>query len=86
MTNNTKNLNNKLMEELCNRFKIKHSKSTPCHHKMNGPVEEVNKNIIRVMKKMTVTYQYWHEMLQFALHDYQMLVHTSTKAAPLSQV
>ena len=43
ITDNGRNLNNKLMEELCTQFKVKHSNSTPYRPKMNGAVEaEIN--------------------------------------------
>ena len=35
---------------------------------MNGAVEAANKNIKRIIQKMTITYKDWHEMLPFALH------------------
>ena len=53
---------------------------------MNGAVEAANKNIKKIIKKMVVTYKYWHEMLPFALHGYRTSVRTSTGATPLSLV
>ncbi|RDX68894.1 hypothetical protein CR513_52063, partial [Mucuna pruriens] len=53
ITNNGTNLNNKMMIELCEQFKIKHHNSTPYCPKMNGVVEAANKNI----KKIVVTYK-----------------------------
>ena len=38
ITDNGKNLNNKLMEELYSQFKVKHYNSTPYCPKMNGVV------------------------------------------------
>ena len=86
ITDNGKNLNNKLMEELCNQFKVKHSNSTPYRPKMNGAVETANKNIKKILEKMSVTYRDWHEMLPFALHGYRISVCTSTGATPFSLV
>ncbi|KAL0559086.1 hypothetical protein IC582_003676 [Cucumis melo] len=86
ITDNGKNLNNKLMEELCNQFKVKHSNSTPYRSKMNGAVEAANKNIKRILEKMSVTYRDWHEMLPFALHGYRISVRTSTGSTPFSLV
>ncbi|KAL0540988.1 hypothetical protein IC582_021015 [Cucumis melo] len=51
ITDNGKNLNNKLMEKLCNQFKVKHSNSTPYRPKMNGVVEVANKNIKKILEK-----------------------------------
>ena len=53
---------------------------------MNGAVEAANKNIKKIIQKMTVTYKDWHEMLPFALHGYRTTVRTSTGATPFSLV
>ncbi|PKI49813.1 hypothetical protein CRG98_029790 [Punica granatum] len=39
ITNNAKNLNNKLINELCIQFKIQHRNSSPYRPQMNGAVE-----------------------------------------------
>ena len=49
---------------------------------MNGAVEAANKNIKKIIQKMTVTYKDWHEMLLFALHGYRTTARTSTGATP----
>ncbi|TYK22867.1 putative RNA-directed DNA polymerase (Reverse transcriptase), Ribonuclease H [Cucumis melo var. makuwa] len=86
ITDNAKNLNNKVMDELCEQFKIIHRNSTPYRPKMNGAVEAANKNIKRIIEKMTIIYKDWHEMLPFVLHGYRTLVRTSTGAIPFSLV
>ena len=53
---------------------------------MNGAIEAANKNIRKIVQKMTVSYKVWHEMLPFALHGYQTYVRTSTGATPFSLV
>ena len=68
---NAKNLNNKMMDELCEQFKINRINSTPYHPNMNGAIEAANKNIKKIIGKMTTTYKDWHEILPFALHGYQ---------------
>ncbi|RDX89109.1 Retrovirus-related Pol polyprotein, partial [Mucuna pruriens] len=83
--NNT-NLNNKMMSELCEQFRIHHHNSTPYHPKMNGAVEAANKNLKKIIQKMVVTYKDWHEMLPYALHGYRTSVRTSTGATPYSLV
>jgi len=85
ITDNATNLNNKMMKEMCEDFKIQHHNSTPYRPKMNGAVEATNKNI-KIVQKMTVSYKDWHEMLPFELHGYRTSVHTSTKATPFSLV
>ena len=56
------------------------------YQKMNGTVEAANKNIKKIVVKMTDTYKDWHEMLPFALHAYRTAVRTSTRATPFSLV
>ncbi|XP_039683803.1 uncharacterized protein [Medicago truncatula] len=86
ITDNGTNLNNKMMKELCDDFKIEHHNSSPYRPQMNGAVEAANKNIKRIVQKMVVTYKDWHEMLPFALHGYRTSVRTSTGATPFSLV
>jgi len=86
ITDNGTNLNNKMMKELCDDFKIEHHNSSPYRPQMNGVVEAANKNIKKIVQKMVVTYRDWHEMLPFALHGYRTSVRTSTGAAPFSLV
>ena len=57
ITDNGKNMNNKLIEELCSQLKVKHSNSTPYRPEMNGAVEAANKNIKKILEKMSVTYR-----------------------------
>ena len=86
ITDNATNLNNQMMSELCEEFKIKHHNSSPYRPKMNGAVEAANKNIKKIIQKMVVTYKDWHETLPFALHGYNTSVRTSTGATPFSLV
>ncbi|RDY02544.1 hypothetical protein CR513_13973, partial [Mucuna pruriens] len=86
ITNNGTNLNNKMMNKLCEQFKIKHHNSTPYRPKMNGVVEAANKNIKKIVEKMVVTYKDWHDMLPYALHGYRTSIQTSTRATPYSLV
>ncbi|PKI56992.1 hypothetical protein CRG98_022618 [Punica granatum] len=53
---------------------------------MNGAVEAANKNIKKNIKKMTVNYKDWHEMLPYALLAYRTSIRTSTGATPYSLV
>jgi len=53
---------------------------------MNGVVEAANKNIKKIIQKMTVSYKDWHKMLLFAPHGYRTSVSTSTGATPFSLV
>ncbi|XP_045822052.1 uncharacterized protein LOC123914933 [Trifolium pratense] len=86
ITDNGSNLNNKLVKELCDGFKIEHHNSSPYRPQMNGAVEAANKNIKRIIQKMVKTYKDWHEMLPYALHGYRTTIRTSTGATPFSLV
>jgi hypothetical protein len=86
VTDNAQNFNGKMIVELCTKWKIKHSNSSPYRPKMNGAVEAANKNIKKIIQKMVVTYRDWHEMLSFALHAYRTTVRTSTGTTPYSLV
>ncbi|XP_012461380.1 uncharacterized protein LOC105781384 [Gossypium raimondii] len=65
---------------------IKHQNSSPYLSKMNGVVEAANKNIKRIIEKMTETYKDWHKKLPFALYAYRTSVRTSTGATPFSLI
>ncbi|XP_017632567.1 uncharacterized protein LOC108475076 [Gossypium arboreum] len=49
-------------------------------------MEAANKNIKKIMRKMTETYKDWHEKLPFALYAYRTSVRTSTGVTPFSLV
>ncbi|PKI34045.1 hypothetical protein CRG98_045565 [Punica granatum] len=57
ITDNAKNLNNKLIKELCAQFRIQHRNSSSYRPQMNGAVEAANKNIKKIIEKMTVNYK-----------------------------
>ncbi|KAG8474852.1 hypothetical protein CXB51_031494 [Gossypium anomalum] len=86
ISDNALNLNNSMITEGCSQFKIKHHNSSPYCPKMNGAVEAANKNIKKIVGKMTETYRDWHEKLPFALLAYRTSVRTSTRATPFSLV
>ena len=46
-----------MITALCEQFKIQHHNSSPYRPKMNGAVEAANKNIKKIIQKMTVTYK-----------------------------
>ncbi|KAA3480212.1 RNA-directed DNA polymerase (Reverse transcriptase), Ribonuclease H [Gossypium australe] len=86
ISDNALNLNNSTIAEVCSQFKIKHHNSSPYRPKMNGAVEAANKNIKKIVGKMTETYKDWHEKLPFTLYAYRTSVRTSTGATPFSLV
>ncbi|XP_052489827.1 uncharacterized protein LOC105763354 [Gossypium raimondii] len=86
ISDNALNLNNNLIAEVCSQFKIRHHNLSPYHPKMNGAVEAANKNIKKIVGKMTETYKDWHKKLPFALRAYRTSVRTSTGATLFSLV
>ena len=74
ISDNALNLNNDMMRDVCTQFKIKHHNSTPYRPKMNGAVEVANKNVKKIISKMTDIYKDWHEKLPFSLHAYRTMV------------
>jgi ribonuclease HI len=70
----------------CQQFKIQHHNSAPYRPKMNGAVEAANKNVKKILSKMTETYKDWHEHLPYALCAYRTSVRTSVGATPYSLV
>ena len=86
ISDNGFNLNNNMVTKVCTRFKIKHHNSVPYRPKMNDAVEVANKNVKKIIAKMTETYKDWHEKLPFALHTYRTKVRTLTRATPYSLV
>jgi len=53
---------------------------------MNGAVEATNKNIKKILVKMTDTYKDWHKFLPFALCTYHTSTCTSTGVTSYSLV
>jgi hypothetical protein len=49
VSNNGQNFNSKMIIELCAKWKIKHSNSSPFRPKMNGVVEAANKNVKKII-------------------------------------
>jgi hypothetical protein len=86
VTDNAQNFNGKMIADLCTKWKIKHSNSSPYRPKMNGAVEAANKNIKKIVQKMVITYKDWHAWLPYALHAYRIAVRTSAGATPYSLV
>ena len=69
-----------MIKQLCQQFKIKHWNLIPYCPRMNGVVEAANKNIKKILVKMTDTYKDWHEFLPFALCANRTSIRTSTIA------
>jgi hypothetical protein len=86
ITDNAKNLNGRDITKLCAEFGINHRNSTIYRPQMNGAVEAANKNIKRIIRKMTDTNRNWDEKLPYALMAYRTSIRSSTGATPYSLV
>ncbi|XP_060210520.1 uncharacterized protein LOC132637454 [Lycium barbarum] len=82
VADNGANLNNHLMKDNNEQFKITHKNSTAYRLQMNGAVEAANKNIKRILRKMADNYKNWHEQLPYAVLGYRTTTRTSTRATP----
>ncbi|XP_070057186.1 uncharacterized protein [Nicotiana tomentosiformis] len=71
-----------MMKAMCETFKIKHKNSTAYMPQMNGAVEDANKNIKKILRKMVDNFKQWHEKLPFSLLGYRTTVRTSTGETP----
>uniref|UniRef100_A0A2N9F0S4 Uncharacterized protein n=1 Tax=Fagus sylvatica TaxID=28930 RepID=A0A2N9F0S4_FAGSY len=86
ITDNASNLNNRMMDQLCQQFKIQHHNSAPYCLKMNGAMEAANKDVKKILSKMIETYKDCHEHLPYALCGYRTSVRTSVGVTPYSLV
>nr|XP_027121507.1 uncharacterized protein LOC113738479 [Coffea arabica] len=84
ITDNAKNLNNDMVDGLCEQFKIRHRNLIIYRTQMNGAVETVNKNLKKIIRKMTETHRNWHERLPYALMAYRTVISTPTGATSYS--
>ncbi|XP_060181867.1 uncharacterized protein LOC132611453 [Lycium barbarum] len=82
ITDNAANLNSDLMRKTCEKFRIAHRNSTAYRSQMNGAVEAANKNIKKILRKITDSHRQWHEKLPYALLGYRTTARTSTGATP----
>lgn len=81
---NEANLNGRMIRQLCQQFKIVHWDSTPYRPQMNRVVEAANKNVKKILAKITSTFKYWHDYLPFALYGYHTSIRTSSGTTPYS--
>ncbi|XP_027177596.1 uncharacterized protein K02A2.6-like [Coffea eugenioides] len=77
ITDNAKNLNNDMVDGLCEQLKIKHKNSSIYRPQINGAVEATNKNLKKIIQKLTERHRDWHEKLPYALMAYRTTIRTS---------
>lgn len=84
ITDNARNLNNDMMCNVCTIQNL--SPQMPYKIKMNGAVEAASKNNKKILQKITLIYNDWHEKLPFALCAYKTSIRISTGETPYSLV
>lgn len=74
---------NKLIEELCNKFNIKHRYSSPYHPQTNGLTERFNKTLCEILKRTSIDNNFeWDKNIPSALFAYRTVKHNITKYSP----
>ncbi|KAM1506182.1 hypothetical protein ACFXTO_002081 [Malus domestica] len=87
VTDNGKQFSNRLMDELCEKYKFKQRKSSMYHAPANGLAEAFNKTLCNLLKKVIGrTKKDWHERIGEALWAYRTTYRTPTQATPYSLV
>src|SRR6266498_1817700 len=74
--------NNQVIENLLERFKIRHNLSTPYHPKTNGLVERFNKTICESLAKLNEERENWDEYISLTLFAYRTKINKSTQFTP----
>src|SRR6266496_253530 len=74
--------NNQVIENLLERFKIRHNLSTPYHPKTNGLVERFNKTLCESLAKLNEERENWDEYISLTLFAYRIKINKSTQFTP----
>ncbi|KAM1888246.1 hypothetical protein ACFX13_046395 [Malus domestica] len=78
---------NRLVDELCEKYKFKQHRSSMYHAPANGLAEAFNKTLCNLLKKVIGrTKRDWHERIGEALWAYRTTYRTPTQATPYSLV
>jgi len=72
----------KIINSLCDRFRIKHQLSAPYHPQTNGAVERFNKTLCETLAKIAEKDNQWDKHIPAALFAYRTNKHSTTKMTP----
>ena len=78
---------NEMIQEMTDRFKIDHRKTTPYHPQINGQTERVNRTLVSILHKtIHDSKRDWDVKLTAALWAYRTTFKVTTQATPFSLV
>src|SRR3954447_16771290 len=77
---------NKLVDRLCEKFKVKHKLSSPYHPETNGLVERFNRTLCESLAKVSEKENEWDKHIESVLFAYRTAKHNTTKKTPFFMV
>ena len=73
---------NRVIEDLTEKFRIKHRLSSPYHPQTNGLVERFNQTLCEKLAKLSEETDQWDEFVDPALMAYRTTKHLATEVTP----
>ena len=77
---------NKVVDGLCEKFRIKHKLSSPYHPQTNGLVERFNRTLCESLAKVLGKEDEWDEHIESVLFAYRTIRHNTTRKTPFFMV
>ena len=82
ISDNGSHFRNKVVDELCEKYEIKHNFTSPYHPQSNGLVERFNRTLCESLAKLSNQEKHWDEFIESALFAYRTTKHSTTKYTP----
>src|SRR2546429_7126046 len=82
MSDRRTHFRNKLVDELCRKFEIKHKLSSPYHPQTNGLVERFNRTLCEALAKVSEKENQWDKYIEQVLFAYRTTKYATTKRTP----